>query len=82
MITAKVTSCQEMPSHVENKSFLVAATVYRDGKPIQGITVTVNPWYGEYDYEDELLVDDDEPIQIAIGQYFVDNNIDVGNIGR
>jgi hypothetical protein len=45
----------------------------------------VTPFSGEYDYDEypeALLGDDDEELQKAIGQYFVDNNVDVGRIGR
>lgn len=60
----------------EYKRFLVSGNI--NGKPLR---VWVTPFDGGYDYETSVP-EDDEPIQIAIGQYFEDNNIDVGLVGR
>jgi len=61
------------------KEFLVIGTV--DG---ERFSVTVMPYASEYDYHcyPECLDDDDEPLQIAIGQHFADHNIDIGKVGR
>lgn len=86
MLKVAMTHCQETsPKEATHKSFLMQGTIYENEKPVQGFSVTVFPAYGERDYEDELpdcFADDDEPIQIAIGEYFVANNIDVGRVGR
>ena len=75
-----ITKCEEQGDTESNhKEFFVTGTV--DG---HWFSVTVMPFCSEYDYEiyPSILGDDDESLQIAIGQYFADNNIDVGRVGR
>ena len=45
-------------------------------------TLLVQSEGGEYEYEDSNIPEDDEPIQIAIGQYMAEHNIDPGTISR
>ena len=61
------------------KEFFVVGDV--DGVPF---AVTVLPSCGEYDYDQypQNLGEDDEPLQGDIGQYFEDNDINVGLVGR
>ena len=62
------------------RTFRVVGTI--DDQPL---VVSVSPWCGEYEYETPLpdkYRDDDEPIQIAIGQHFADTHTNVGVVGR
>lgn len=75
-----ITKCEEQGSHPTHKEFLVVGTV--DGEVF---SVTVMPFCSEYHYEcfpSTLNKDDDEPLQVAIGQHFEDHSIDVGRVGR
>ena len=82
-----ITDCREVDSGYEAeagyKAFVVSLTI--DGIPQE---VTVLPFCGEYDYAStgwplpEDLAENDEPIQIAIGEYFASQNVDIGTIGR
>ncbi len=79
----KITSSTEIPSGYEegseHKAFFVIGTI--DGEEF---SVTVSPFSGEYDYDKfpESLMDDDESLQIAIGEYWEKNNTDIGKVGR
>lgn len=59
--------------------FILSGTVNGDA-----FVVYVIPGSSEYDYSayPAALEDDDEPLQIAIGEYFEKNNIDIGKVGR
>ena len=48
-----------------------------DGKPLDVITED-----GQYEYNTPQVDDDDEPIQIAIGEYMEKHGIDPGKIHR
>lgn len=76
----EITKCEDAKPDDVCKEFFVVGDV--DGAPF---AVTVLPSCGEYDYDQypqSRLGEDDEPLQTAIGQYFEDNNIDVGRVGR
>lgn len=74
-----ITKCEEVSDHPTHKEFFVTGKV-----DDEWFSVTVMPFASEYDYEiyPKSLGDDDEPIQIAIGKYFAEHNIDVGMVGR
>jgi hypothetical protein len=75
-----ITKCEEKSDPAStHKEFFVA------GKADDELfSVTVLPFCSEYHYERYPvgLGDDDESLQIAIGQHFGDNDIDVGRVGR
>ena len=78
----KITSCQEYDSGHENEGYRIfAVTGMANGK---SFSVAIIPFSGEYDYDQypEGFGDDDEQILVAIGRYFLDNNIDIGIVGR
>jgi hypothetical protein len=78
-----ITKCECVANNGMHKDFRVEGTI--DGDIF---AVSVLPWCSEYDYETlpDRLVDgrdfDDEEIQVAIGQHFVDTDTDVGLVGR
>lgn len=75
-----VDSCEVESDDEDRKSFRVTGTV--NGAPFD---VLVSPYCSEYNYSeypDSELGDNDEPLQIAIGEYFEKNEIDLGRIGR
>jgi len=73
----EIAKCERQEDEI--LSFVVSGTVDGDA-----FVVSVIPSSSEYDYHifPSALEDDDEPLQIAIGQYFEENNIDIGRVGR
>jgi hypothetical protein len=75
-----VITSHELLENGRCRTFRVVGTI--DDRPL---SVIVTPWCGEYEYETSLpdkYRNDDEAVQIAIGQHFVDTNTDVGVVGR
>jgi hypothetical protein len=80
MANIVITGHKDLTLGEKHKEILVFLTI--DSKLH---TVSVLPSCGEYEYGDELpaeFLDDDEPIQVAIGEYFDEHDVDVGVVGR
>ena len=81
MLAITITKCEELTERTDkHKNFRVAGTVADEP-----FSVVVSPYCGEYEYEQypQVLGEDDEPLQIAIGEYFAQHPLlDIGQIGR
>ena len=80
MSKIQIESCKENPTFAKDyKEFEVLGKVNDEE-----FEVTVSPWCGEYEYDKypSCLGENDEPLQIAIGEYFEQHNVDVGVVRR
>lgn len=77
---ATVISHKQIPSiYGDNESY----HRYEFAVLIGGKTIIVESEDGQYDYEEGADVpEDDEPIQVAIGEYIDQHDIDTGKISR
>ncbi len=75
----KVYTARDMTPKLQHKSIRVTGVI--DG---EHFCVDVLPYCGEYHWHEipKSMPEDDEPVQIAIGEYFDNHDIDVGRVGR